>query len=95
MVASRAVPKTEWAVDEMRTLRSDLDDRLDDFARTVGQRIDLLSEETRGLLRDEFQSEIGELRSEIGEGRRRLRLLLVAIILALAGVVASLVVQLL
>jgi hypothetical protein len=46
-----AVPqRTEWAADEMKTLRSELDERLDDLVeavgQTVGQRIDLLEEET-------------------------------------------------
>jgi hypothetical protein len=78
-------------VDEMRTLRSELDERLDDLVeavgQTVGQRIDLLEVETRGL-REEFRSEIGGTRRSIG-------LLLIAVILALVGVIGTLLVELL
>jgi hypothetical protein len=86
-----AVPRADWATDEMRTLRSELDERLDDFeeavGQTVGQRIDLLEEETRRLRE--------ELRSEIGGVQRRLQLLLIAVILAMGGVVITLLVALL
>jgi hypothetical protein len=75
----------------MRTLRSELDERLDDLVEavglTVGQRIDVLEEETRGLG--------AELRSEIGEVRHSIRLLLIAVILALVGVLTTLLIQLL
>jgi len=75
----------------MRTLRSELDERLDDFeeavGQTVGQRIDLLEEETRRLRE--------ELRSEIGGVQHGLRLLLVAVILALGGALTALLVELL
>ena len=75
----------------MRTLRSELDERLDDLVEavglTVGQRIDVLEEETRGLGE--------ELRSEIGGVRRSIRLLLIAVILAFVGVLATLLVELL
>jgi hypothetical protein len=85
------VPKTESAVDEMRTLRSDLDERLDDWleviGQTVGQRIDFLEKDTRGL-RD-------ELRSEIDRIQRRLRLLLIAVSLVLIGVLATLLAEVL
>jgi hypothetical protein len=78
-------------VDEMRTLRSELDERLDDLVeavgQTVGQRIDVLENETRGLGE--------ELRSEIGGVRRSIRLLLIAVILALVGVLTTLLVELL
>jgi hypothetical protein len=78
-------------VDEMSTLRSELDERLDDLlvvvGQTVGQRIDSLEEETRGLRL--------ELRSEIDGVRRGLRLLAIALILALIGVVTTLLVELL
>lgn len=84
-------PRMEWAVDEMRTLRSELDERLDDLVEavglTVGHRIEVLEEETRGLGE--------ELRSEIGEVRRSIRLLLIAVILALVGVLTTLLVVLL
>jgi hypothetical protein len=53
----------------------------------VGQRIDVLEEEPGGL---------GEaLRSEIGGLRRSIRLLLIAVILALVEVLTTLLVQLL
>jgi hypothetical protein len=75
----------------MRTLRSELDERLDDLVEavslTVGQRIDVLEEETRGLG--------AELRLEIGEVRRSIRLLLIVVILALVGVLTTLLVQVL
>ena len=75
-------------MDEMRTLRSELDERLDDLveavALTVGHRIAVLEEETRG-----FEE---ELRSEIGEVRRSIRLLLIAVVLALVGVLTTLLV---
>jgi hypothetical protein len=81
----------EWAVDDMRTLRSELDERLDDLVeavgQTVGQRIDVLEDETRGLGE--------ELRSEICGVRRSIRLLLIAVILALVGVLTTLLVVLL
>jgi hypothetical protein len=87
-------PRTEWAADEMRTLRSELDERLDDLVdavgQTVGQRIDLLEQEIGGLR--------AELRSEIAELRRSTRLipvLLVAVILALLGVFTTLLLELL
>src|SRR5512132_1442700 len=64
-----AVPRADGATAEMRALRSELDERLDDFeeavGQTVGQRIDLLEEETRRLRE--------ELRSEIGGVQRRLQ----------------------
>jgi hypothetical protein len=82
------VRQTELPANEMRTLRSELDERLEDFAETVGERIDSVREETRGLVRDELQSEIAEL-------RRGLRLLIVAVVLAVVGVLAMLLVQLL
>lgn len=78
----------ELPADYMRTLRSELDERLEDFAETVGQRIDSLEDKTRGLLLDQFQSEIAEI-------RRGLRLLLVAVVLALVGVLVTLLIQLL
>jgi len=75
----------------MRTLRSELDERLDELVEavglTVGQRIDVLEEETRGLG--------AELRSEISEVRRSIRLLLIAVVLALVGVLTTLLVQVL
>jgi hypothetical protein len=75
----------------MRTLRSELDERLDDLVEavglTVGERIDVLEEETRGLG--------AELRLEIGEVRRSIRLLLIVVVLALVGVLATLLVQML
>ena len=75
----------------MRTLRSELDERLDDLVeavgQTVGRRIDLLEEETRGL-REEFRSEIGGVRRSIG-------LLLIALILVLVGLLTTLLVELL
>jgi hypothetical protein len=75
-------------VDEMRTLRSELDERLDDLVEavdlTVGHRIDVLEEERRGFGE--------ELRSEIGEVRRSIRLLLIAVIMALVGVLTTLLV---
>jgi hypothetical protein len=78
-------------VDEMRTLRSELDERLDDLVEavglTVGHRIDELEEQTRGLG--------GELRAEIGGVRRSIRLLLIAVMLALAGVLTVLLVVML
>jgi hypothetical protein len=78
-------------VDEMRTLRSELDERLDDLVeavgQTVGRRIDLLEEETRGLRE--------ELRSEIDGVRRSIRLLLITVVLALVGVLTILLVELL
>ena len=84
-------PRMEWAVDDMRTLRSELDERLDDLVeavgQTVGQRIDVLEDETRGLGE--------ELRSEICGVRRSIRLLLIAVILALVGVLTTLLVVLL
>jgi hypothetical protein len=84
-------PRTEWAADEMRTLRSELDERLDDLVeavdQTLGHRIDVLEEEMRGLGE--------ELRSEIGGVRRSSRLLVIAVILALGGVLATLLVELL
>jgi hypothetical protein len=85
------VPKADWALDEMRTLRSELDERLDDFeeavGQTVGHRLDLLEEETRRVRE--------ELRSEIGGVQHGLRLLLIAVILALGGVLITLLVELL
>ena len=84
-------PRTEWAADEMKTLRSELDERLDDLVeavgQTVGQRIDLLDEETRGLR--------AEIRSELGGVRRSIRLLSIAVILALVGVLTTLLLELL
>jgi hypothetical protein len=75
----------------MRTLRSELDERLDDLVEavglTVGERIDVLEEETRGLG--------AELRLEIGEVRRSIRLLLIVVVLALVGVLTALLVQVL
>ena len=83
--------RTEWAADEMKTLRSELDERLDDLVeavgQTVGQRIDLLEEETRGLRE--------ELRSELDGVRRSIRLLSIAVILALVGVLTTLLLELL
>jgi hypothetical protein len=87
-------PRTEWAADEMRTLRSELDERLDDLVdavgQTVGQRIDLLEQEIGGL-RAELRSEIAELR----RSTRLIPLLLVAVILALLGVFTTLLLELL
>lgn len=84
-------PRMEWAADEMKTLRSELDERLDDLVeavgQTVGQRIDLLEEETRGLRE--------ELRSELDGVRRSIRLLSIAVILALVGVLTTLLLELL
>jgi hypothetical protein len=84
-------PRTEWAVEEMRTLRSELDERLDDLVeavgQTLGQRIDLLEEEVGGLRE--------ELRSEIGGVWRAIRLLSIAVILALVGVLTTLLLELL
>jgi hypothetical protein len=78
-------------VDEMRTLRSELDERLDDLVeavdQTLGQRIDVLDAEMRGLRE--------ELRSEIGGVRHRIRLLLIAVVLAVAGALTTLLVELL
>jgi hypothetical protein len=78
----------------MRTLRSELDERLDDLVdavgQTVGQRIDLLEQEIGGL-RAELQSEIAELR----RSTRLIPLLLVAVILALLGVFTTLLLELL
>jgi hypothetical protein len=75
----------------MKTLRSELDERLDDLVeavgQTVGQRIDLLEEETRGLRE--------ELRSELDGVRRSIRLLSIAVILALVGVLTTLLLELL
>jgi hypothetical protein len=75
----------------MRTLRSELDERLDDLVEavglTVGHRIDELEEQTLGLG--------GELRAEIGEVRRSIRLLLIAVILAIVGVLTTLLVVML
>jgi hypothetical protein len=75
----------------MRTLRSELDERLDDLVEavglTVGERIDVLEEETRGLG--------AELRLEIGEVRRSIRLLLIVVVLGLVGVLTALLVQVL
>jgi hypothetical protein len=75
----------------MRTLRSELDERLDDLVEavglTVGERIDVLEEETRGLG--------AELRLEMGEVRRSIRLLLIVVVLALVGVLTALLVQVL
>ena len=75
----------------MRTLRSELDERLDDLVEavglTVGERIDVLEEETRGLG--------AELRFEMGEVRRSIRLLLIVVVLALVGVLTTLLVQVL
>jgi hypothetical protein len=75
----------------MRTLRSELDERLDDLVEavglTVGERIDVLEEETRGLG--------AELRLEMGEVRRSIRLLLIVVVLALVGVLTTLLVQVL
>ena len=75
----------------MRTLRSELDERLDDLVEavglTVGERIDVLEEETRGLG--------AELRLEMDEVRRSIRLLLIVVVLALAGVLTTLLVQVL
>jgi len=86
-----AVSNSESVGDAMRTLQSELDERLDDFGQTVGRRITSVERET-GDLRDELRD---ELRSEIGEVRRGLRLLLIAVILALVGVLATLLVELL
>jgi hypothetical protein len=87
-------PRTEWAADEMRTLRSELDERLDDLVdavgQTVGQRIDLLEQEIAGL-RVELRSEIAGLR----RSTRLIPLLLVAVILALLGVFTTLLLDLL
>ena len=87
-------PRTDWAVDEMRTLRSELDERLDDLveavAQTVGQRIDLLQEEMDGL-QEELRSEIGGLQRSI----RLLPLLLTAVMLALVAVLTTLLIELL
>jgi len=87
-------PRTEWAEDEMRTLRSELDERLDDLvetvAQTVGHRIDLLEEEM-GALRDELRSDIGGLRRSI----RVIPLLLIAVMLSLVGVFTTVLVELL
>jgi len=78
----------------MRTLRSELDERLDDLVdavgQTVGQRIDLLEQEIGGL-RAELRSEIAELR----RSTRLIPLLLVAVILALLGVFTTLLLELL
>jgi hypothetical protein len=78
-------------VDEMRTLRSELDERLDDLVeavdQTLGQRIDVLDAEMRGLRE--------ELRSEIGGVRHSIRLLLIAVVLAVAGALTTLLVELL
>ena len=78
----------------MRTLRSELDERLDDLVdavgQTVGQRIDLLEQEMGGL-RDELRSEIAGLR----RSTRLIPLLLVAVILALLGVFTTLLLELL
>jgi hypothetical protein len=78
-------------VDEMRTLRSELDERLDDLVeavdQTLGQRIDVLDAEMRGLRE--------ELRSEIGGVRHSMRLLLIAVVLAVAGALTTLLVELL
>jgi hypothetical protein len=78
-------------VDEMRTLRSELDERLDDLVeavdQTLGQRIDVLDAEMRGLRE--------ELRSEIGGVRHSMRLLLIAVVLAVAGALTTLLVDLL
>jgi hypothetical protein len=78
----------------MRTLRSELDERLDDLvetvAQTVGQRIDLLEEEMGGL-REELRSEIGGLRRSI----RVIPLLLIAVLLSLVGVLTTVLVELL
>jgi hypothetical protein len=78
-------------VDEMRTLRSELDERLDDLVeavdQTLGQRIDVLEAEMRGLRE--------ELRSENGGVRHSIRLLLIAVLLAVAGALTTLLVQLL
>jgi hypothetical protein len=82
------VREPESPADDMRTLRSELDERLDEFAETVGKRIDSLEDETRRLLLDQFQAEIAEL-------RRGLRLLLVAVVLALVGVLVTLLIELL
>jgi len=75
----------------MKTLRSELDERLDDLVeavgQTVGQRIDLLEEETRGLR--------AEIQSELGGVRRSIRLLSIAVILALVGVLTTLLLELL
>jgi hypothetical protein len=75
----------------MKTLRSELDERLDDLVeavgQTVGQRIDLLEEETRGLR--------AELRLELDGVRRSIRLLSIAVILALVGVLTTLLLELL
>jgi hypothetical protein len=75
----------------MRTLRSELDERLDDLVEavglTVGERIDVLEEETRGLG--------AELRLEMDEVRRSIRLLLIVVVLALVGVLTTLLVQVL
>jgi hypothetical protein len=78
----------------MRTLRSELDERLDDLVdavgQTVGQRIDLLEQEMGGL-RAELRSEIAGLR----RSTRLIPLLLVAVILALLGVFTTLLLELL
>jgi hypothetical protein len=78
-------------VDEMRTLRSELDERLDDLVeavdQTLGQRIDVLDAEMRGLRE--------ELRSENGGVRHTIRLLLIAVLLAVAGALTTLLVELL
>jgi hypothetical protein len=75
----------------MRTLRSELDERLDDLVEavglTVGRRIDVLEEQTRGLGE--------ELRAEIGGVRRSIRLLLIAVLLALVGLLTTLLVAVL
>ena len=75
----------------MRTLRSELDERLDDLVeavdQTLGQRIDVLDAEMRGLRE--------ELRSEIGGVRHSMRLLLIAVVLAVAGALTTLLVELL
>ena len=75
----------------MRTLRSELDERLDDLVeavdQTLGQRIDVLEAEMRGLRE--------ELRSENGGVRHSIRLLLIAVLLAVAGALTTLLVQLL
>ena len=78
----------------MRTLRSELDERLDDLVeavgQTVGQRIDSLEEELGGL-REEFRSDIGGLR----RSTRLIPLLLFAVMLALVGVLTTLLIELL
>lgn len=88
------LPRTGLAADDMRTLRSELDERLDDLvetvAHTVGQRIDLLEEEMGGL-REEVRSEIGGLRRSI----HVIHLLLIAVMVALVGLSTTVLVELL